>query len=294
MTWGISDTVLILVAAILLFGLLAGRAKPITRELISLAGIALAAGLIATQNQAAVALILAGITLARIGLERTHPGISAFLLGLVGVVGAFLGQRIAPGTPIDIALDGVAFVHLSLEPIAFFAALQLILLNPRIESACTQTTRPGQPPSARLAFSIAGIAVVLAFGFGLATGGITVDPQKLAALSEPTAGFIALIAAHALLVALIEESLFRGALQPLARAWSTRRMPARYAEATAILAAAILFGLVHFKLGPAWMIGATIGGIGYGYAYATRRRLMAPVFVHAGVVVLLTVGMVNG
>ncbi|ANJ66254.1 hypothetical protein A9404_01665 [Halothiobacillus diazotrophicus] len=294
MVWGISDTTLILATAVLLFAVLAGRGKFITRELISFTGLALTAGLIATENHVAVALILAGMTLARIGLERTHPGTSALLLGLAGVAGAFLGQRITPGTTIDIALDGMTFVHLSLKPIAFFAALQLILLNPRIELACAKTTGQARPPGAGLAFSIAGIAVVLAFCFGLATGGITVDPQKLAALPELTARFIALIAAHALLVALIEESLFRGAVQPLARAWLTRRMPAHYAEATAVLVAAILFGLVHFKLGPAWMIGATIGGIGYGYAYATRRRLLAPVFIHALVVVVLTLGMING
>lgn len=293
MVWGISDTILILATAVLLFGVLAGRGKFITRELISFTGLSLTAGLIATENHAAVALILAGMSLVRIRLERTHPGISALLLGLAGVAGAFLSQRIAPGTTIDIALGGMTFVHLSLKPIAFFAALQLILLNPRIESACAHSKVQAQPPSARLAFAIAAIAIVLAFGFGLATGGIVVSLPKLAALSDLTPGFIGLIAAHALLVALIEESLFRGAILPLARTWLYTHIP-RFAEAVAVVMAAILFGLVHFKLGPAWMIGATIGGIGYGYAYAARRRLMAPVLIHALVVVVLTAGMVNG
>lgn len=290
MEWGISDTILILAAAILMIGVLARQARPINRELISLAGLALAAGLIATENHATVALILAGLTLARAGIARKHPGLSALILGLAGIAGAFLGHKIAPGTPVEITLDGIAFVHLTLKPIAFFAALQLILLNPRIESACTL----GTPPPARIAFSIAALAVALAFGFGLATGGITVSPQKLAALSGLTPSFMILIIAHASLVALIEESLFRGAIQPLARAWLTARIPSHYAETAAVLVAAVLFGLVHFKLGPAWMVGALIGGIGYGYAYAARRRLMAPVLIHALVVIVLTVVMING
>jgi len=294
MEWGFSDTTLILAAAILMIGVLARQARPITRELISLAGLALAAGLIATENHATVALMLAGLTLARAGIARKHPGVSALILGLVGIAGAFLGHKIAPGTPVEITLGGIAFVHITLKPIAFFAALQLILLNPRIESAYPLGARP----PARIAFSIAALAVALAFGFGLATGGIAVSPQKLTALSGLTPSFMILIIAHAALIALIEESLFRGAIQPLARAWLTARMPARiplhYAETAAVLVAAVLFGLVHFKLGPAWMVGAMIGGIGYGYAYAARRRLMAPVLIHALVVVVLTVGMVNG
>lgn len=75
---------------------------------------------------------------------------------------------------------------------------------------------------------------------------------------------------------LAEEAFFRGYLQH-ELAGSSRRP---FMPGVALAVAAVSFGLLHFKGGPAYVIAGTIAGLGYGWAYLRTRRIEAAMAVH--------------
>ncbi len=78
-------------------------------------------------------------------------------------------------------------------------------------------------------------------------------------------------------VCVAEEALFRGLIQGgLAKLLPPKKIWAFFA----IGVAALLFGLAHFKGGPAYMILAAIAGLFYGYAFWKANRIEAPILVH--------------
>ncbi|MDN0084595.1 CPBP family intramembrane metalloprotease [Crenobacter sp. SG2305] len=81
-----------------------------------------------------------------------------------------------------------------------------------------------------------------------------------------------------LLVCVAEEALFRGYLQAaLERAWGERR----FGGVAALFLTALLFGLVHLPGGAAWVVLATLAGVGYGLAYR-QGGLPGAVLAHFG------------
>jgi CAAX protease family protein len=82
-----------------------------------------------------------------------------------------------------------------------------------------------------------------------------------------------------LLVALPEELFFRAILQNL--------LETRFGKNVALLVAAILFGLSHFKHGSsfAWryILLASIAGIFYGRAWRANRQILASMITHTAV-----------
>ena len=84
--------------------------------------------------------------------------------------------------------------------------------------------------------------------------------------------------------ALPEEVLFRGWLQTAitSRLHSSRLRGSPRADAAAIIIAGALFGLAHAAGGPAYVVLATLAGIGYGWIYASTRSLISAVAAHAG------------
>jgi uncharacterized protein len=82
-----------------------------------------------------------------------------------------------------------------------------------------------------------------------------------------------------LLVAVPEEMFFRGILQNL--------LETRLGQNTALVFAALLFGLAHFNKGASfnwrYVILATIAGIFYGRAWRGRRQVLASSITHTAV-----------
>lgn len=82
-----------------------------------------------------------------------------------------------------------------------------------------------------------------------------------------------------LFTCLAEEAFFRGYIQhELARASRARYMPV-----IALVLAALLFGLLHYKGGSTYIVAGVIAGLGYGWAFLRTQRIEAAMAVHFGV-----------
>ena len=78
---------------------------------------------------------------------------------------------------------------------------------------------------------------------------------------------------------LAEEAFFRGYIQhELAGASRAPFMPV-----VALVVAALLFGLLHYKGGATYVVAGVIAGLGYGWAFLRTRRIEAAMAVHFGV-----------
>lgn len=269
--------------------------RPITKELMSLISALLCMGGLAINPSLVMLIEIAFLWAIRSRFESNSPFGTALTLGFSGLLLTILGGEINYGQSLIIGVDEVHFVKSHINPIATFAAIQLLLMQPTLLRA-----RPmdGEWLEQRLSPILAtALFICLAFLFGLSSQSITFDQSKLSSLSS--IGFsefiwlLVLIGSHALIVALIEESLFRGVLQTtLKSVLSRRQIP--YRTALSIFFSNILFGLVHYKLGVGWMIGAAIGGVAYGIAHELAKgRIWAPVALHAGVVTILSMVMSN-
>jgi uncharacterized protein len=79
---------------------------------------------------------------------------------------------------------------------------------------------------------------------------------------------------------LAEEALFRGFVQhELAKS----RAQSPWLPGLALVIAAVLFGLAHFKGGATYVAAGTIAGLGYGWAWHRTQRIEAAMAVHFGV-----------
>jgi len=78
------------------------------------------------------------------------------------------------------------------------------------------------------------------------------------------------------LTALPEESVFRG----VAQTWIARRYGN---DALAMIVAGLLFGVAHIAGGPAYVVLASVAGIGYGWVYASTRSIALAIATHVGV-----------
>lgn len=106
-----------------------------------------------------------------------------------------------------------------------------------------------------------------ALGAGWLMGGLAFEPGL------PWSSFILIWLGGQVLTLAMEEGFFRGFLQR----HLVRHMPV-YA---AILVAGVLFGFAHFAGGWAWIVGASVAGIGYGMAYhLAGSRLEASMAAH--------------
>jgi CAAX protease family protein len=113
--------------------------------------------------------------------------------------------------------------------------------------------KEGWPKAVIAAAATIGICIIIA----LLTRFATWEPKW------PQAGWLWALN-NLLLVAFSEEALFRGYLQEgLDRAMSRWQL----GPWLAILIAAVLFGLAHFRSGAEMIVLASIAGIGYGTAY---------------------------
>ena len=116
----------------------------------------------------------------------------------------------------------------------------------------------------------------------LATGYVRWDPK----LPE---WWLSWLWSMVFLTALPEEALFRGCVQT----WIAERLAATRGGRTAsgarlsvmpasIIIAGLLFGLAHAGGGPAYVVLATVAGIGYGWVYSVNGSIGAAILAHAG------------
>ncbi len=80
-----------------------------------------------------------------------------------------------------------------------------------------------------------------------------------------------------LFVCLAEEAFFRGFLQKYLYQLF-QKLP--YGHIVAILCAATLFGLTHYRGGTLYMLLATVAGVGYGWIYFKTERIEASILTH--------------
>lgn len=272
-------------------GILAERFREVFSALAAVICFALVAE---TQNL----IVLGGVVSTwalRYVLERKSSVLTAgWVVGALGVFHALAGGHAEHGHSFQIAYAGVQFVNAHLNPVSLFAALQLVILNRTIRTASTVNWLPKSPVNLFIVFSTITAAIL----FGLLTHGVRLDQLKIgawAALQVTSISlFVAMMIMHALVVATVEESLFRGVIQNGLREIIGRRTGPKTAIWSALFISNVLFGLVHFKLGIYWMLGAAIAGIGYGVAYeVSGGKLIAAIATHATMVLLITGALQN-
>jgi membrane protease YdiL (CAAX protease family) len=85
--------------------------------------------------------------------------------------------------------------------------------------------------------------------------------------------------ANLFLVCIPEEAMFRMLIQGKLVIWLVAH---GYRPFLSIYAAAILFGLIHFRGGPVYMATAAMAGVAYGFAYQAKRNPWHPALAHFG------------
>jgi membrane protease YdiL (CAAX protease family) len=70
--------------------------------------------------------------------------------------------------------------------------------------------------------------------------------------------------------------VFRG----VAQTWIARRFGN---DTLAMIVAGLLFGVAHIAGGPAYVVLASVAGIGYGWVYASTRSIALAIATHVGV-----------
>ena len=136
---------------------------------------------------------------------------------------------------------------------------------------CLRSTSIGE--AWRVIKKIIPVAIVTTIGVMLAAffaGYVRLDFK----LSQTTLLFVS---ANLFFTVVAEEAFFRGLIQ-------TRLGDAlrkfRYGPLITVLCSGLLFGVAHAAGGTTYMLLASLAGIGYAYAYATTRRIEAPIFCH--------------
>ncbi len=120
-------------------------------------------------------------------------------------------------------------------------------------------------------FALSGAIAVISI-LGLISGYIAIDP-KFSPL------FFIWGINNLFFVCFAEEILFRGVIQ---KTFSSFFEKYHVGFILPLLLSSILFGLVHYKGGIAYIGLATIAGIFYGYAYQKTKRVEAATLVHFG------------
>lgn len=144
-----------------------------------------------------------------------------------------------------------------------FAGLILLSLVPR---EATHPIRGIRAWKACLAF------LALAILVAVLTGMTRWDPKF-------TRTLLLWAPANLFLVCFPEEAMFRMLIQGRLEEWLAAH--GKSASLGVFLAAA-MFGLIHFRGGPVYMVVAALAGSAYGFAYQARRNPWHPVLVHFG------------
>jgi membrane protease YdiL (CAAX protease family) len=123
------------------------------------------------------------------------------------------------------------------------------------------------------AFPIAVVTSSSVIGMAVAVGFVGLDLK----FSQYAPIFLA---TNLLFTCVAEEAFFRGFLQERLAGFLSS---VRYGSVIAIVCSGLLFGLAHFPGGPTYVALASMAGIGYGYAYASSKRIEAAILAHFSV-----------
>jgi uncharacterized protein len=246
--------------------LLSTRRRAIGAALLAIAyALALLAGLITSSATISLVVLLAAGYAVQV--ERARAWRVAGHVAFVAIA-ILLGLHLLPGFnnlsvigPVRFTPDAMPFtMYLNLDkPLAGFWVL---LVWPAL---CLERGAWSWARGLFVGFATA----IVCLGLALAFGQVAVAPKW------PPLGWLWAIN-NLLLVCLTEEAVFRGYLQE----GMTRRLgERRHADAIAVMVAAVLFGLAHFAGGIAYVLLATLAGVGYGIAYRLSG-LQAAVLAH--------------
>lgn len=221
--------------------------------------------------------------------QLRRPWFLAGLLSTAALATAFLPQWPDLGVPVVLQAGNIPILSVRLRPTLFAIAINLIALSPNLSRRSGNSIRPIQSP---VTWSIG--LILVAFVLGWWFGGIHFTSEKWRSIMGlPVSSVLPLlvgITGHALLVAAIEESFFRGVLIPaLMRMIPT--MPTQGGSLPLLVplgVSSLLFGLAHLYLGWSWVLGASLAGVGYGILYTSYRSVLPPILLHAFVVLILT------
>ncbi|MDH7787833.1 membrane protease YdiL (CAAX protease family) [Ochrobactrum sp. 19YEA23] len=196
--------------------------------------------------------------------------IAACLTFFIHVVWGFHNTKI-----IDAAVmstGGVPFsMYLNLDKTA---AAIILALSGRFFTSGTEFDAPikrtGTADTVKIIGMMWGGCLITLIPVALVIGYIKFDPKIM-----PHFGIWALN--NLVFVAFAEEVLFRGMIQGRLLAYSYYH---RWHPAFAITISAILFGLLHFDGGVAYIALAGVAGLFYGTAYYKTGRLISSISVH--------------
>ncbi|URQ75762.1 MAG: CPBP family intramembrane metalloprotease [Candidatus Ochrobactrum gambitense] len=171
-----------------------------------------------------------------------------------------------------VSTGGVPFsMYLNLDKTA---AAIILALSGRFFTSGTEFDAPIKRAGTTETLKIIGLmwggCLITLIPVALAIGYIKFDPKIM-----PHFGIWAVN--NLVFVAFAEEVLFRGMIQGRLLAYSCHR---RWRPAFAITISAILFGMLHFDGGVAYIALAGVAGLFYGTAYYKTGRLISSISVH--------------
>lgn len=151
-------------------------------------------------------------------------------------------------------------------PFTFYYNFDKALI-PFVLLGCLPTLlkRPAMPPGNRLWWLVLLLSMPLLLLFATLAGGLRVEPHYPEWLG-------AFMLANLFFVSFAEEALFRGYIQ--------QRLSQRFGNLWALLATAVLFGLVHYPGGPLLVFFAALTGVIYGLAWQWSGRVWVAALVH--------------
>jgi len=208
--------------------------------------------------------------ISRLAHSRYVRGVAEF--AVIALVFA-LGIRVLPGFAPSVFAEGIQ-VSASAPPMRLTfhfdqgaAGLFFLAMYCRRTSTFTEF----KAVLGRVAL-VGGSTTLAVIGTAVLVGFVRFDP-KLPAIAVPH------LLKILLWTAVLEECFFRGILQErLSQASFIVGRP--WLRFVPIALSSIAFGLVHAAGGALYVGLATIAGVGYSMAYATTRRIEAPILVH--------------
>ncbi len=239
----------------------------------TLLALSLAAGVVAGIVEwagLAVLAIFAGSCLAAVRTDLSRPQ-RTLAWGSVVILAVALAMHQIPWIHNVLVLDGVSVSAQSADYTLYwnydkgFAGVLLY-------SVCVQPQDSTRWSRAIVATGTVAILTLIVVGLSAkATGFVTWDPKWPAILGV-------WVPANLLLTCVAEETFFRGILQRHLGGFLRGRVSAP--ALTALLVAAVAFGVGHFAGGTTYVLLATLAGIGYGTAYHLTGRVEAGIVVH--------------
>ncbi len=218
----------------------------------------------------ALLVLFAGSCLAAVR-SALPTALRALAWGIVVVLAVALGTHEVPWIHNVLVLDAVSVSDASASYTLHwnydkgFAGVLLY-------AVCVQPQESPQWKRAILSTGVIAIVTVVLVGVAATAAGYTAWDPKLPAM------LAVWMPANLLLTCVAEESFFRGLLQRHLGRFLGGMVPAP--ALVALVLAAMAFGAAHVAGGIAYVLLATLAGIGYGTAYWLTGRVEAGILVH--------------